>query len=86
LEELSEVQPEDEAENPSTYIPSVEHLKRTFSIELTVCPCCGGCVTVMSAIIRKEAIQGMLGHLNIPIGPPARAGVCGTEYVCESFI
>jgi hypothetical protein len=85
LEELRSGDLEEEAEKPSRYIPWAELLKRTFGIDLTVCPLCGGHVTVIAAIIRKEAIQEILGHLNLPTGPPKRAKPYGTEYVYESF-
>jgi hypothetical protein len=86
LEELRSGDLEEEAEKPSRYIPWAELLKRTFGIDLTVCPHCGGHVRVIAAIIRKEAIQEILGHLNLPTGPPKRATPSRTEYVYESFV
>ncbi len=86
LEELtSEGLEEDKAEKPSRYIPWAELLKRTFGIDLTVCPHCGGHVRVIAAIIRKEAIREILVHLNLPTGPPTTAKPSGTEYVYESI-
>ncbi len=57
MEELPSGDLEEEAEKPSRYIPWAELLKRTFGINLTVCPHCRGHVRVIAAIIRKEAIQ-----------------------------
>lgn len=85
LEELQSGDLEEGAEKPSRYIPWAELLKRTFGIDLTVCPHCGGQVRVIAAIIRKEAIDEILGHLNLPTGPPKKAKPHGTEYVYESF-
>jgi len=85
LEELLSGDFEEVAEKPSRYIPWAELLKRTFGIDLTVCPHCGGHVRVIAAIIRKEAIQEILGHLNLPTGPPKGARPSGTECVYESF-
>jgi hypothetical protein len=85
LDELPSGDLEEKAEKPSRYIPWAELLKRTFGIDLAVCPHCGGHVRVIAAIIRKEAIQEILGHLNLPTGPPKRAKSSGTEYVYESF-
>ena len=85
LEELQSGDSEEGAEKPSRYIPWAELLKRTFGIDLTVCPHCGGQVRVIAAIIRKGAIDEILGHLNLPTGPPKQAKPHGTEYVYESF-
>lgn len=85
LDERLGASQEEKAEKPSTYIPWAELLKRTFAIDLTVCPCCGGGVRVIAAIIRKEAIQEILEHLNLPTGPPKRERFYETEYVYENF-
>ncbi len=76
---------DEEAEKSSRYIPWAEPLKRTFGFDLTVCPHCGGHVRIIAAIIRKDAIEEILGHLNLPTGPPMRAKPSRTEYVYESF-
>lgn len=76
---------EGKAEKPCIYIPWAELLKRTFAIDLTVCPCCGGRVRVIAAIIRKEAIQEILEHLNLPRGPPKKERFYETEDVYENF-
>jgi hypothetical protein len=86
LEEFRSSDLEEEAEKPSRYIPWAELLKRTFGIDLAVCPHCGGHVRVIAAVIRKEAIQEILGHSNLPTGPPKRAKPSGTGYVYESFV
>jgi hypothetical protein len=39
----------------------------------------------MAAIIRKEAIEEILGHLNLPPRPAKRAEAFRTEYVPECF-
>ncbi len=70
MEELLSGDFEELAEKPSRYIPWAELLKRTFGIDLTVCPQCGGHVRIIAAIIRKEAIQEILGHLNHQQGRP----------------
>ncbi|HET9239414.1 MAG TPA: transposase [Oligoflexus sp.] len=84
LEELPGDHLEEEAKKPSRYIPWAELLKRTFGIDLTVCPHCGGHVQVIAAIIRKEAIQEVLVHMNLPTGPPATKKRSGTEFMYES--
>ncbi|MDQ3232258.1 MAG: hypothetical protein M3Q07_10590, partial [Pseudobdellovibrionaceae bacterium] len=76
---------EETAEKLSTYIPWAELLKRTFGIDLTACPCCGARVRVIAAIIRKDAIQEILDHLNLPTGPPKRENFYKTEYVYDNF-
>jgi hypothetical protein len=83
-ESLGDTQ-EEKAENPSTYIPWAELLKRPFHIDLTVCPCCGGRVRVIAAIIRKEAIQEILEHLNLLTGPPTKERLYETKNVYENF-
>ena len=85
LEELPRGGLEEEAEKPSRYIPWAELLKRTFGIDLTACPHCGGHVRVIAAIIRKEAIRKILVYLNLPTGPPTTKKHSGTEYVYESI-
>jgi hypothetical protein len=67
LEEFLSGDFEELAEKRSRYIPWAELLKRTFGIDLTVCPHCGGHVRVIATIIRKEAIQEILGHLHLSL-------------------
>jgi len=62
-----------------------ELLKRTFDLDHTGGPNGGGCVRGMAAIIRKEAIEEILGHLNLPPRPAKRAEAFRTEYVPECF-
>lgn len=77
---------EEKIDKPSTYVPWTELLKRTFDIDLTVCPCCGGRVRVIAAIIPKEAIQQILVHLNLPTGPPKAVRTFETVCVYENFV
>ena len=44
---------------------SAECLKRTFQIDLTQCPDCAGEVRFMAAIIKRDAIRAILGHLKL---------------------
>ncbi|SMF82370.1 transposase, partial [Pseudobacteriovorax antillogorgiicola] len=67
------------------YIPWAELLKRTFGIDLTVCPCCGGSVRVIAAIMEANAINKILDHVGLGADPPQIGMKIDKEYVYESF-
>ena len=67
------------------YIPWAELLKRTFGIDLTVCPCCGGNVRVIAAIMEADAISKILEHVGLGSDPPKGQSLAKEEYVYESF-
>ncbi|NRA63235.1 MAG: transposase [Pseudobacteriovorax sp.] len=69
----------------SRYIPWAELLKRTFGIDLTVCPSCGGSVRVIAAIMEADAISKILEHVGLGVDPPRGQALTKTEYVYESF-
>ena len=56
---------------PSDYrIRWAELLKRTFRIDRSVCPACGGRMRMISAIMSRETIDKILGSMNILALPP----------------
>ncbi len=67
------------------YIPWAELLKRTFGIDLTVCPCCGGNVRVIAAIMEADAISKILDHVGLGSDPPKGQTLTKEEYLYESF-
>ena len=42
-----------------------ECLKRTFQIDLTECPDCAGEVRFIAAVMKRDAIEAILGHLKM---------------------
>jgi hypothetical protein len=42
-----------------------ECLKRTFQIDLTRCPDCAGEVRFIAAVLKRDAVEAILGHLKI---------------------
>ena len=47
-----------------------ELIKRTFLIDVLVCPKCSGRMKVISTISEAEVIFNILDHLGMPTGPP----------------
>jgi hypothetical protein len=47
-----------------------ELLKRTFAIDVTVCPSCGGHMKLISHIEEPVVITKILGHLGLPTEAP----------------
>ncbi|SMF27667.1 Putative transposase [Pseudobacteriovorax antillogorgiicola] len=79
----AEVEPDDPP--ASRYIPWAELLKRTFGIDLSTCPKCGGRVRVIAAIIETEAVFKILNHVGLGADPPQIGMKVDKEYVYESF-
>ena len=48
-------------------------LKRVFAIDLTICPQCGGPLTLLAAIEDPTVIAKILAHLGLPSRAPPRA-------------
>ena len=42
-----------------------ECLKRTFQIDLTQCPACAGEVRFIAAVLKRDAVEAIFGHLKI---------------------
>ncbi len=78
---------ETESDDPpaSRYIPWAELLKRTFGIDLSTCPKCGGRVRVIAAIMELEAIIKILNHVGLGSDLPKGQTLTKEEYVYESF-
>jgi hypothetical protein len=47
-----------------------ELLKRTFQVDLTKCPDCGGNVKFIAAIVKRSVVQKILTHLGLPSDLP----------------
>jgi len=47
-----------------------ELLKRVFLVDVLICPHCGGCLRILSAIIPLEPIVKILDCLGLPSKPP----------------
>ena len=45
-------------------------LKRTFNIDIKICPCCGGKRRILSAIIERREIRKILLHIGTDPDPP----------------
>ena len=72
-----------EQKKKSKYIPWAELLKRTFGIDLTVCPCCQGRLRIISVIIQQEAAQKILSLMGLHTWPPAKRRSFEIEYAYE---
>jgi len=77
----------EESDNPTAprYIPWAELLKRTFGIDLSICPQCGGKVRVIAAIMGVEAIGKILDHVGLGSDPPQMRVKDDEAYTYESF-
>lgn len=77
----------EESDSPSAprYIPWAELLKRTFGIDLSICPQCGGKVRVIAAIMGTEAVDKILDHLGLGSDPPEMRVKYDEAYTYESF-
>ncbi|SMF84508.1 transposase [Pseudobacteriovorax antillogorgiicola] len=80
-----EAEVESDDSSASRYIPWAELLKRTFGIELSTCPKCGGRVRVIAAIMEVEAITKILNHVGLGSDPPKGQFLTKEEHVYESF-
>ena len=46
-------------------------IKRVFDVDLKICPCCGkGEMKVVAAILKREVVTKILGHLGLPSEAP----------------
>ena len=57
----------------SVYRPWAELLKRTFQIDVEICPNCGGRLKLRALVIEAHNIERLLRHLGEPLEPPKRA-------------
>ena len=80
-----EVEVESDDPSASSYIPWADLLKRTFGIDLSTCPKCGGRVRVIAAIMEVEAIIKILNHVGLGSDPPEGQSFAKEEYVYEVF-
>ncbi len=48
-------------------------LKRVFAIDITICPQCGGTLTILAAIEDPTVIVKILAHLGLATRAPPRA-------------
>jgi hypothetical protein len=64
-------------EHPPThrcrYRPWAELLKRTFQIDVEICPHCGGHLKLRALVIESHNIERLLRHLGESLEPPKRA-------------
>ena len=78
-EERCSVRPKSPAEHePETsrrtkHFRWAELLRRTFAIDVLACPGCGGRLRFLAAIEQSTLVEKILGHLNLPTGPPEPA-------------
>ena len=57
----------------SRYRPWAELLKRTFQIDVEICPNCGGRLKLRALVIEAHNIERLLRHLREPLEPPKLA-------------
>ena len=55
------------------YRPWAELLKRTFQIDVEICPNCGGRLKLRALVIEAHNIERLLRHLGEPLEPPKRS-------------
>ena len=77
-----ETNPETDSANGDTEPPSAsprarmnwaQLLKRVFAIDITICPQCGGPLTILAAIEDPAVIVKILAHLGLPTRAPPKA-------------
>jgi hypothetical protein len=56
----------------ASYVPWGKLLRRVFKIDLAHCPCCGGTLRIIAAIMERETIERILNHLKLPAQAPPR--------------
>lgn len=59
--------------SPWTRMSWAQLLKRVFALDLTICPQCGGPLTLIAAIEEPAVIAKILAHLGLPTRAPPRA-------------
>jgi len=62
------------------YRPFIELLARTFSIDVTVCPSCGGRMRLVALVKDASSIARFLRNLGEPTEPPPMAPARGPPY------
>lgn len=52
-----------------------ELMKRTFKIDVLLCPKCGGRMSLIALISsdQQEVVRAILGSMGVPMDPPMRA-------------
>ena len=75
----AQIVPKPETEKPDTQTTATTPEKsddtkakqrRIFQIDVTKCDACGGEMKIIAAILEKEVIHKILGHLDLPTQPP----------------
>ena len=46
-------------------------MRRVFDLDVLACPRCGGRMSVIATIEAADVLRKILGHLGLPIDPPA---------------
>ena len=72
---------EPEASRRTKHFSWAELLRRTFAIDVLACPGCGGKLRFLAAIEQRTVVEKILGHLNLPTGPPEAAPACQTAWL-----
>ena len=62
------------------YRPFIELLARTFAIDVTVCPSCGGRMRLVALVKEASSIRRFLQNLGEPTEPPPMAPARGPPY------
>ena len=62
------------------YRPFIELLARTFSIDVTICPSCGGRMRLVALVKDASSIARFLRNLGEPTEPPPMAPARGPPY------
>jgi Zn-finger nucleic acid-binding protein len=57
-------------------------LKRTFNVDIEICPSCGGKRKIMSAILDRKSIRKILVHVGIDPDPPETTPARYDQLVC----
>jgi Putative transposase/Transposase zinc-binding domain len=58
------------ATHRSVYRPYAELMRRTFKIDVEICPSCGGRLKLKALVIEAHNIERLLRHLGEPLQPP----------------
>jgi len=61
------------AAGASRYRPRAELLRRTFGIDVEICPKCGGRMRLLARVTELKNVARFLRHLGEPAEPPLRA-------------
>jgi hypothetical protein len=66
---------------PMSAIKKFERLKRTFDVDITLCPLCGGSLRVVADITDPEVIDKILAHISNTRAPPARTPKRSSQHI-----